>query len=133
MRRVFASAMLCLLLLLPLGAARCEAQCAGATMPMQPSSATQTDVSMDDGMEHCGGAQHAQDGVPLAGASCDTPLCHHQAVPATTESRFELDTQWMPSTIALTVALPTRAARRDATRSPRLHRTPLDRSSSLRV
>ena len=138
MRRLFASAMLCLLLMLSVGVARCEAQCALAAMPMQPVAASTSAMVMHSSMEHCSGMQSPREGMPGADAACHMPLCRHQALPATSDSRFELNFSDLLQPILLKViapasVLPIYRSLDHSGRPPLLQRSPLDQSSSLRV
>lgn len=140
MRRLFASAMLCVLLLLSVAVVRCEAQCSFAAMPMamQPVSPADSAVAMDSSMEHCDGMRGARDGLMLADAACGTSMCRHQALPSTSDSRIDVDRAQLMQPVTVQIAdVPTLLQghrQADSWKGPPLpQRSPLDRSSSLRV
>ena len=139
MRRLFTSAMLCLLLLLSVAAVRCEARCSFAAMPMamQPAPAADSAVAMDSGMEHCAGMRGAGKGLPVADAACGTVMCRHQALPSA-DSLIEVDRAQLmqPAILKVTAApmLPQGHRQSDGWKRPPLpQRSPLDQSFSLRV
>jgi ferredoxin len=99
MRKMIANAMLCLLLLLSVGIARCESVCAVAAMPamaasaMDGASAMPHDDAMvtDSGMEHCQGMRADHNNLPDVDAGCGQMNCPHQALPPSADFRVVTD------------------------------------------
>ncbi|MEZ2345687.1 hypothetical protein [Terriglobus sp. RCC_193] len=99
MRKTIANAMLCLLLLLSVGTARCESLCAVSAMPamaasmMDEAAAMPQDdaMAMDSGMEHCQGMRAEHNNLPNADAGCGQMNCRHQALPSSADFRVVTD------------------------------------------
>lgn len=99
MRKMIANAMLCLLLLLSVGTARCESLCAMSAMPAMAASAmdeaavTSRDdaMMMDSGMEHCQGMRAEHNNLPNADAGCGQMNCRHQVLPPSADFRVVTD------------------------------------------
>ena len=135
MRKMIANAMFCLLLLLSVATARCEALCMASSMPA-PSMTMQNDdaMVMDAGMEHCHGMQND---LPNMDASGGQMNCRHQALPASSDFRIVADDAVSLPSVLLPVVerivLPEQRAH-EAVDPPRIiPLTPLEQTSMLRV
>ncbi|MEG9432979.1 hypothetical protein [Terriglobus sp. ADX1] len=99
MRKMIANAMLCLLLLLSVGTARCESICAVSAMPAMAASAMDEAAAMphdgamvmDSGMEHCQGMRAERNDLPNIDAGCGQMNCRHQALPPSADFRVVTD------------------------------------------
>ena len=111
MRKMIANAMLCLLLLLSVGTARCESLCAASSMPAMAASAIDEAAAMphddsmvmDSSMEHCQGMRAEQNNLPNADAGCGQMNCRHQALPPSADFRVVTDDAGLLVATVLTV------------------------------
>ncbi|WP_047488457.1 hypothetical protein [Terriglobus sp. TAA 43] len=145
MRKMIANAMLCLLLLLSVGTARCESLCAMSAMPAMAASAmdeTPTmshddSMVMDAGMEHCQGMRIEQNNLPNVDAGCGQMNCRHQALPPSADFRVVTDDVGLLVATVFTVAehaVVPAAGVLDVTDHPRaVPLSPLEQTSMLRV
>ncbi len=145
MRKMIANAMLCLLLLLSVGTARCESLCAMSAMPAMaasaPDEATVTPhddaMVMDSGMEHCQGMRAEQNNLPNADAGCGQMNCRHQALPPSADFRVATDDAGLLVATVLAVsehAVVPVVRVLDASDPPRtVPLSPLEQTSVLRV
>ena len=135
MRKTIANAMLCLLLLLSVATARCEAFCMASSMPA-PSMTMQHDdaMAMDSGMEHCHGMQND---LPNMDAGCGQMNCRHQALPASSDVRVVADDSVsltaVPLPLVERIALAVRRVDEAADPPRIIPLSPLEQTSMLRV
>jgi hypothetical protein len=145
MRKTIANAMLCLLLLLSVGTARCDSLCAASAMPAMAASAmdeatpTPHDdaMVMDSGMEHCQGMSAERNNLPNVDAGCGQMNCRHQALPPSADSRVVTDDAGLLAAVILPVtehvAVPMTRALDVADHPLAVPLSPLEQTSMLRV
>jgi|GEM_PF-3468026 len=145
MRKMIANAMLCLLLLLSVGTARCESLCAVSVMPVMAASALDEAaamphddaMAMDPGMEHCQGMQAEHNNLPNVEAGCGQMNCRHQALPPTADFRVVTDDAGLLVAVVLPVTehvAVSMAHVLDVTDHPlAVPLSPLEQTSMLRV
>lgn len=140
MPKWFASAMLCLLLLLSVGTTQCELRCAVAALPavpMAPSAMSHDAMNMSAGMEHCEGMSEASS-LPNADAGCGQMHCRHQVLPSSSDFRAVTDEAGLQAAVLLPVSdyavMPLDARRLEADNVPLPDPlSPLEQTSMLRV
>ncbi|SDF32784.1 hypothetical protein [Terriglobus roseus] len=145
MRKTIANAMLCLLLLLSVGTARCESLCAMSAMPPMAASAmdeatvTSHDdaMVMDSSMEHCQGMRSEHNNLPNADAGCGQMNCRHQALPPSADSRVLTDDAGLLVAVTLPVTehvvVPATRTLDAADHPLAVPLSPLEQTSMLRV
>lgn len=145
MRKMIANAMLCLLLLLSVGTARCESICAVSAMPAMAASAMDGAAAMshddamvmDSGMEHCQGMRAERNDLPNVDAGCGQMNCRHQALPPTADFRVVTDDAGLLVAVVLPVTehvvVPTTRVLDVIDHPLAVPLSPLEQTSMLRV
>lgn len=146
MRKMIANAMLCLLLPLSVGTARCESVCAVSAMPAIAASAMDEAavmphdddaMVMDSGMEHCQGMHAERNDLPNVDAGCGQMNCRHQALPLSADFRVVTDDAGLLVAVILPVTehvvVPMTRALDVADHPLAVPLSPLEQTSMLRV
>ena len=135
MRTFVAVAMMCLLLLLSVGTARCEMRCAASAMPI-PQSAGMGMSMADTG--HCDGMAASSAQMAGAESACSSMMCRHAVLPAAPVAWVDVDRDVvavqavLPGSNQVSI-MPLRRSLNRHVRPPLQPRAPLEQSSLLRV